>query len=76
MKLLLFLESIVYLDWKPYALSLIGFLGGAISNQLGERYGLIIGLTIFMGSWWLVLIGLTLAHRKADLEIYKIWRAK
>jgi hypothetical protein len=70
------LISITKLDWKAYVLGLVGFLGGAFSNELGERYGIAIGMTVFMVSWWLVLAGLTIAHKKADLPIYKIGGTK
>jgi hypothetical protein len=67
-----YLILITKLDWKAYALGLVGFLGGAFTSRISDTYGFVIGLVIFILSWWLVLAGLIIAHRKADLPIYKI----
>ena len=60
------------IDWKAYVLTLFGFLGGAVSNTLGEHYGIITGLIIFLLSWWLVLAGILLAARKATIPIGRL----
>lgn len=66
------LMAIARLDWKACLFCLLGFLGGVSSNSIAGAYGHIIGLGLFMFSWWFILAGLIIAHRKADLPIYKI----
>ena len=59
------IEHIVRVNWKAYLFALLGFLGGVMSNSLGEQYGVYVGLSIFLLSWWCVITALVIANRRA-----------
>lgn len=73
MTLINFLIGVTKLDWKPFALALIGFLCGVTSNSIGQHYGSFVGLADFMLGWWFILIALLWAN-KNDLPIWKIFK--
>jgi hypothetical protein len=67
-----FLISITRLDWKPFALALIGFLFGVVADKFGTQYGGFVGLAFVLLGWWFILGALMLAHRR-DLPLWKIF---
>ena len=67
-----FLISLTKLDWKPYALAVVGFHMAVFADRLGEHYGVwLTGVLVLLG-WWAILLGLWLAKRD-DLPIWKIF---
>lgn len=74
-KAISFLIGITRLDWKPFALALIGFLFGVAADKFGTQYGSVIGLSFILLGWWCILGGLLLAHRK-DLPLWKVFFKK
>lgn len=72
MKIIELLISITKLDWKPYALALIGFLCAAFADRLGSHYGSIVTGILILFGWWIILASLLMAKRD-DLPLWKIF---
>ena len=70
-KIIFFLIDITKLDWKPFALCLIGFLLGTFADRFGTYYSHWVGLVFILFGWWFVLVGLLMAKRD-DLPLWKI----
>ena len=66
------IRMMMKVDWKAYVLVLFGFLGGTVSNVLSGHYGIVVGLGVFILSWWMVLSGVVIANRPADYPIGKL----